>query len=168
MSTYPFRLIAALALAALPLTAAAQTTGPIIPLPLRPLIPAEWRGCTQTTPSGLGYSELRAGSGARPVGDDYVLIDYIGYLATDGAVFDQGQRSAMGLGNVIEGFAEGLRLMPVGSIYRLCVPPALAYGDAGQGPIPAGSALVFQIELVDKRSLAELEAAQAQQGAPQQ
>ena len=49
MTTVGLRAIAALALAALPLTAAAQTTGPIIPLPLRPLIPAEWRGCTGRT-----------------------------------------------------------------------------------------------------------------------
>ncbi len=147
-------------------TSAQAQTSQIIPLPLQHVIPAANRSCDQTTASGLGYSELKAGAGAKPVANDFVLIDYLGYLAADGVVFDQGQKAPLGLGNVIPGFAEGVRLMPVGSVYRLCLPAALGYGDAAQGPIPAGSALVFQIELFDKRSLAEIQAAQPPEQPP--
>jgi FKBP-type peptidyl-prolyl cis-trans isomerase FkpA len=62
---------------------------------------------------------------------------------------------------VISGFGEGLTLMSTGSIYRICVPAALGYGAVANGPIPASSDLVFQIELLDHRSKAEVEASRA-------
>lgn len=119
----------------------------IIPVPLKQIIPADQRTCTAKTASGLGYQELRAGTGARPSAADQVTVNYIGYLASDGAVFDQGENARFGVGGVIAGFAEGLQLMPKGSIYRFCIPSALGYGERGGGPIPANSDLVFQVEL---------------------
>ncbi len=119
----------------------------IIPVPLKQIIPADQRTCTAKTASGLGYQELRAGTGARPKASDQVTVNYIGYLAADGSVFDQGENASFGVGGVIEGFAEGLQLMPKGSIYRFCIPSALGYGERGAGPIPANSDLVFQVEL---------------------
>jgi FKBP-type peptidyl-prolyl cis-trans isomerase FkpA len=120
----------------------------IIPLPLKQVIPAHQRLCTARTASGLGYQVLRAGSGARPVGDAAVTVNYIGYLAANGEVFDQGAASEFPLNGVIPGFSEGLALMPAGSIYRLCIPARLAYGDKAVGPIPPNSDLVFQVELL--------------------
>jgi FKBP-type peptidyl-prolyl cis-trans isomerase FkpA len=79
-------------------------------------------------------------------------------------------QAAFPVGGVIPGFSEGLQLLPQGAIYRLCVPSAQGYGAQGAGDIPANADLVFQVELVDHKSAAEVEAmrkaAQAQQGAP--
>jgi len=139
----------------------------MIKLPLQPMVPADLRVCSAKTASGLGYTALRTGTGPKPAKTDFVLISYIGYLATTGKVFDQNQSTPLSLDNVIPGFTEGLQLMSRGSVWRLCVPAALGYGAAGAGEaIPANSDLVFQIELVDSKSAAEVEAMRAaQQGA---
>ena len=120
------------------------------------------RTCSAKTASGLGYEALRAGTGPKPGKTDFVLINYIGYLAATGTVFDQNRATPLGLDQVIPGFAEGLQLMPRGSIYRLCVPAALGYGAAGAGDqVPANADLVFQIELIDSKTTAEIQAMQA-------
>lgn len=157
MKTY----LCAMALALAPAAAAAQTAQ-IIPLPLNPVVPAAQRDCAQRTASGVGYSVLKPSQGVKPTDADYVLINYLGYLGATGAVFDQAMQAPMPVGGVIPGFAEGIKLMPKGAIYRICVPAALGYGAAEQGPIPANSNLVFQIELLDMRAAAEIEAAQKQ------
>ncbi len=133
-------------------------TGAIIPLPLTPVVPPTQRACTLRTPSGLGYTVLRAGAGAKPAAADTVLVNYIGYLAATGAVFDQNMQSPLPVSGVIPGFAEGLQLVPRTGIVRLCIPAALGYGAQASGPIPAGSDLVFQVELLDFKTPAELEA----------
>ncbi len=138
----------------------------IIPLPLQPVVPAAQRTCTARTASGLGYSELRAATGPKAGATDYVLIDYIGYLAADGAVFDQNTRTPMKVDGVIPGFSEGLQLMPRGAVWRFCIPAALGYGKAGAGPIPADANLVFQVELLDSRTAAEVEAMQRAASGP--
>lgn len=140
----------------------------IIKLPLQPQVGADMRGCASKTASGLGYSVLREGTGPKPGKTDFVLIGYIGYLASSGQVFDQNPRTPLGVDAVIPGFAEGLQLMPRGSVYRLCVPAALGYGANGAGEaIPANSDLVFQIELVDSKTAAEVEAMRKAQAAEQ-
>ena len=53
------------------------------------------------------------------------------------------------LNQVIPGWAEGLTLMPVGSTFELYIPSDLAYGDRPIGEIPAGSTLIFKVELLD-------------------
>jgi FKBP-type peptidyl-prolyl cis-trans isomerase FkpA len=129
----------------------------IIPLPLNPIVPAAQRLCASRTPSGLGYSMLRQGSGAKPAASDVVLVNYVGYLAATGAVFDQGMRSTLGVDGVIPGFAEGLQMMAKSGIARFCIPAAMGYGARESGPIPANADLVFQVELVDFRSAADME-----------
>lgn len=119
----------------------------IIPVPLKQIIPAHQRACTAKTASGLGYLELRPGTGAHPGANDRVTVNYIGYLAQTGEVFDQGENASFPVGGVIPGFAEGLQLMNKGSVYRLCIPSALGYGVSGAGPIPGNADLVFQVEL---------------------
>jgi FKBP-type peptidyl-prolyl cis-trans isomerase FkpA len=130
----------------------------IIPLPLNPVVPAEQRTCTARTASGLGYTMLRPASGERPAESDFVLVNYIGYLAATGAVFDQAMHAAFPVGGVIPGFSQGLQMMAKTGIARFCIPAALGYGAQASGPIPANSDLVFQVELVDYKTAAEVEA----------
>lgn len=130
----------------------------IIPLPLNPVVPADQRVCTAKAASGLGSTMLRPATGAKPAEADYVLVNYIGYLAATGAVFDQGMQASFTVNGVIPGFSQGLQLLARGGIVRLCIPAALGYGAQESGPIPANSDLVFQVELLDFRTVAELEA----------
>jgi FKBP-type peptidyl-prolyl cis-trans isomerase FkpA len=143
----------------------AATTA-IIPVPLNPVIPAEQRTCAARTASGLGYTELRAGAGAKPVTGDVALVRYIGYLAASGETFDQNAAAPLPVDGVIAGFAEGLKLVPTGAIFRLCVPAAQGYGAAAAGSIPANSDLVFQVEVLDKRTAAEVRAMESQAAKP--
>lgn len=136
-----------------------------IPLPLNPVIGASQRLCTNKTASGLGTMLLKPAVGAKPTKADFVLVNYIGYLAADGTMFDQGMKAAFPVDGVIPGFSEGLQLMAKGSTWRFCVPAALGYGAEVSGPIPANSDLVFQVELVDFKTGAEVEARRAAQPA---
>jgi FKBP-type peptidyl-prolyl cis-trans isomerase FkpA len=149
-----FVLAAAAAVSPVPVPAAAA----ILPVPLQPIVPAAQRTCTAKTASGLGYSVLKAAEGPTAGPTDYVLINYIGYLAADGQVFDQAATTPMTVDGVIPGFGEGLKMIPRGGVYRFCVPAALGYGAEASGPIPANSELVFQVELLDSRTAAEVEA----------
>ena len=128
----------------------------IIALPLTPIVPTAQRLCAARTPAGLGYTMLRPGTGAKPTGDATVLVNYIGYLAATGAVFDQNMQTPMPVGQVIPGFSQGLQLLGKGGIVRLCIPASLGYGAQASGPIPANSDLVFQVELLDFRTAAEM------------
>lgn len=139
----------------------AQPNPQILDLPVLPVIAADKRACLSRTPSGLGYSVLRPGSGASPATGDVTLINYIGYLAANGQAFDQSMRAVLEVDRVVPGFAEGLKLATRGAVLRLCIPAALGYGERAIGPIPANSDLVFQIELIDFRNAAEMRRQQA-------
>ena len=58
---------------------------------------------------------------------------------------------------MIPGFAEGLQTMTKSGIARFCIPAAMGYGARESGPIPANSDLVFQVELVDFKTAADME-----------
>jgi len=106
-----------------------------------------------TLPSGLQYQIVKAGTGPMPKADDTVYANYTGTLI-DGTVFDSSQShggpASFPVSGVIKGWTEALQRMPVGSKWRLFVPPELAYGDrgAGNGAIGPGAVLVFDVELV--------------------
>ena len=108
----------------------------------------------QVTASGLQYKVLTAGEGPKPGPDSRVSVHYKGSLL-DGTVFDssydRGEPAVFTLSSVVPGWQEGLQLMPVGSKYMLWLPSELGYGDTGTpgGPIAPGSALVFEVELLD-------------------
>jgi FKBP-type peptidyl-prolyl cis-trans isomerase FkpA len=138
----------------------------ILPVPLKPVVAAEHRSCAQRTPSGLGYSVLSPAAGKRPTLVDVAQVNYIGYLAANGEVFDQSNEAILPVTGLIDGFTEALQLMPLGSIYRFCVPAALGYGTEGVAAIPPNAELVFQVELIDVRSRAEIEAAMKAQAGP--
>lgn len=105
----------------------------------------------KTLPSGLQYQVIKEGKGKKPKSTDTVKTHYRGTLI-DGKEFDSSEKNggpvSFPVTEVIRGWTEALQLMPVGSKWKLFVPSDLAYGDRGQGPIPANSALIFDIELV--------------------
>lgn len=105
-----------------------------------------------TLPSGLQYEILTKGTGPIPKESDHVKAHYAGTLI-DGKEFDnsykRGQPIEIPVTGVIKGWVEALQLMPVGSKWKLFIPSDLAYGDRGQGAIPGGAALIFDIELLE-------------------
>jgi FKBP-type peptidyl-prolyl cis-trans isomerase FkpA len=147
-------------------TPAVRADDAIITLPLNPVVPAGQRVCSTAAPSGLGSTTLRAGAGARPAAGDVVLVNYIGYLAATGAVFDQGMRSPLPVDGVIPGFSQGLQTMARAGVSRFCIPAALGYGAQASGPIPANADLVFQVELLDFKTAAEVERMRTQAAEP--
>ncbi len=104
-----------------------------------------------TTASGLQYEVLRPADGNKPSLADKVKVHYHGTLI-DGTVFDssvdRGQPISFPLGGVIQGWQEGLQLMPVGSKFRLYIPHELGYGSRPAGKIPPFSTLIFEVELL--------------------
>jgi len=106
----------------------------------------------QTTASGLQYKVVTMGDGAKPVATDTVKVHYRGTLL-DGTEFDssyaRNEPISFGLNRVIAGWTEGVALMPIGSKFMFYIPPELAYGAGGGGPIPPNSTLIFEVELLD-------------------
>jgi FKBP-type peptidyl-prolyl cis-trans isomerase FklB len=106
----------------------------------------------KTTASGIQYEVLKEGSGAKPKAFDTVVVNYVGTLL-NGTEFDnsvkRGQPVEFKLNQVIKGWTEGLQLMSVGSKYKFYIPYNLAYGLNGNGPIPGGATLVFEVELLN-------------------
>ncbi len=105
-----------------------------------------------TLPSGLQYRVMKAGDGPRPTRDDTVLCRYRGTLVS-GLEFDsssaRGEPVALPVAGLIPGWSEALQLMPAGSRWQLFIPPELAYGARGTGPlIGPDAALVFEVELI--------------------
>ncbi len=107
-----------------------------------------------TTASGLQYKVIKMGTGKKPASGSTVTVHYTGKL-TDGKVFDssveRNQPATFNTQQVIPGWQEAILLMPQGSKFELYIPANLAYGDrgAGNGLIPGGAALVFEVELLD-------------------
>jgi len=125
----------------------------------------------EETPSGLKIFKLDEGEGETPKIGQSVLVNYAGWLST-GELFDSniqeiaerfnqlnaGRRDQGGYAPIpmdyspdarlAAGFREGLLTMKVGDKLRLFIPPHLGYGDNDYGPIPGGSTLVFDLEVV--------------------
>lgn len=87
---------------------------------------------------------------------DVLSMHYTGTLYSDCSKFDSSRdrdepfEFALGQGQVIRGWDDGLRGMCVGEVRKLTIPSDLGYGDAGSGDsIPGGSTLVFDVELLD-------------------
>ncbi|WP_292835950.1 FKBP-type peptidyl-prolyl cis-trans isomerase [Microbacterium sp.] len=103
-------------------------------------------------PSDLVVEVLKKGEGEVVTADDSIRIHYTGVTWADRAVFDstweRGASSAVTLGGVIDGFARALDEQTVGSQILVVIPPELGYGDQPAGAIPAGSTLVFVIDIL--------------------
>jgi FKBP-type peptidyl-prolyl cis-trans isomerase len=105
----------------------------------------------KTTASGLQYEVIKEGTGSKPTTADTVTVHYVGTLI-NGNEFDnslkRGEPISFPVTGVIRGWTEALQLMPEGSKYKLYIPHELAYGPNDNGPIPGGSVLIFEVELL--------------------
>ncbi|MDR2857646.1 MAG: FKBP-type peptidyl-prolyl cis-trans isomerase [Novosphingobium sp.] len=108
-------------------------------------------------PPQVRVETIKPGEGPSPTREDYVLINYKGTLP-DGKVFDQAQRAPLNLAQVVPGFAKALERMQKGGTYKATIPAELGYGDKGAGAIPPNTDLTFQVELLDFKSAAEIQA----------
>ena len=113
---------------------------------------ADWQ--PREAVSELEVIDLEAGSGEAVQPGATITAHYTGALSKNGIIFqsshDMGRAISFGLDQVIAGWTQGVPGMKVGGMRRLIIPAEMAYGDASPAPnIPAGSDLVFDIELVD-------------------
>lgn len=105
------------------------------------------------TASGLKYEDEVVGTGASPKTGQRVTVHYTGTLV-NGTKFDSSRDRGqpftfiIGTGSVIKGWDEGVATMKVGGKRILYIPAALGYGSRANGPIPANSDLIFEVELL--------------------
>lgn len=125
--------------------------------------PKQQGNTMKTVPSGLKYEILVPApeNAATPTKGKPVTVHYTGWLADENgqprhdkkfdSSIDRGQPLSfvLGVGQVIQGWDEGVSTMKVGEKRRLVIPPHLAYGSRGAGHlIPANATLVFDVELL--------------------
>ncbi|HID53709.1 MAG TPA: FKBP-type peptidyl-prolyl cis-trans isomerase [Anaerolineae bacterium] len=109
------------------------------------------------TDSGLKIAVLEEGEGDSPQLGETVSVHYRLWLEDGTQVdnsYDRGQPFpfVMGTNSMIPGWEEGVALMKVGEKAQLILPPELAYGEQGVGPIPPNATLIFEVELLDIQS----------------
>lgn len=104
--------------------------------------------------SGLKIEDIVVGTGAEAKAGNKVTVNYTGTL-TNGTKFDSSLNPGrtpfefiLGAGEVIKGWDLGVSGMKVGGKRKLTISPELGYGANGNGPIPANSTLLFDIELL--------------------
>ena len=106
-------------------------------------------------PSGVHYILIEKGAGIRPNASDTIVFNAKG-IFPDGTLFEDTYQKKQPIinvtSNLIPGLNEAIQLMPVGSVWRIFIPSALAYGSAGlSNRIPPYTALVFDISLMEVR-----------------
>ena len=122
-------------------------------------------GSTPTSPTLLPFAEfsqtdLRVGDGAEATVGRNLTVHFTGWLYDPRQPENKGQQFdssvgrepfafTLGTGQVISGFDQGVTGMKVGGQRRLVIPPNLAFGSVGSGPVPPNATLVFDIELLD-------------------
>jgi FKBP-type peptidyl-prolyl cis-trans isomerase len=106
-----------------------------------------------TTASGLQYHREKSApaSAPKPPPGATVTIHYVGRFI-DGRVFDssraRNEPATFPLDRLIKGWQEGVPMMRVGETWSFVIPAAIAYGERDRAPIPPGSTLLFEIELI--------------------
>ena len=108
-----------------------------------------------TMDNGLIIEDIIIGVGSTAEKYSIVTVDYTGKLQ-DGTVFDSSQRIGqepfrftLGVGQVIDGWDQGIIGMKVGGQRKLKIPPELGYGSQDLGVIPPNSTLIFEVELLE-------------------
>lgn len=109
----------------------------------------------EKTDSGLRYQFIQKGEGKQAEAGKTVSVHYEGSLE-NGKVFDSSYprkkpiEFKLGIGQVIEGWDEGIALLKVGDKARFVIPSDLGYGSRGAGgAIPPNATLIFDVELMD-------------------
>lgn len=119
----------------------------------------------KTEKNGLQYKVLTKGNGALPTDTAEVEVNYEGRLI-DGTVFDssykRGKAATFKVNQVIKGWQQALKMMPVGSTWELYIPYDLAYGERGTRDIPPYSTLIFKVELLGIKDAKAAEAKTAE------
>src|ERR1700728_4308619 len=136
-------------------TAVAATSAAFV---ATPPLHAQTAGNVITMPDGLKIIDVKVGTGATPKTGQTCVMHYTGWLyenGTKGKKFDSSVdrnepfEFAIGTGNVIKGWDEGVITMKVGGKRTLIIPPALGYGARGAGGvIPPNATLMFDVELL--------------------
>lgn len=111
-----------------------------------------------TTASGLNFEDTVLGTGAMAKAGQHVRVHYTGWLyenGVEGAKFDSSKdrgepfEFALGAGQVIRGWDEGVQGMTAGGTRRLVIPPELGYGARGAGGvIPPNATLLFEVDFL--------------------
>jgi FKBP-type peptidyl-prolyl cis-trans isomerase len=109
----------------------------------KPVIPITERICTNNTVSGLGYLAIKTGAGKTPTDADIALVDFTTFNAKTGAMLEKREWEKIPLAQAAAIFAEGLKLMQVGSSYTFCLPKSEV--TAGQTEIS------IRVDLLDIR-----------------
>jgi FKBP-type peptidyl-prolyl cis-trans isomerase len=132
------------------------TSAPVVSAPTpAPASPPVVKGVPKKLCSGLEYSDMKQGSGPVAKNGSTVNVYYTGWVQGGqkfDSSYDDGKQpfsvSPLGQASVIPGWNQGLIGMKAGGTRRLIIPPSLAYGSQGQGPIPANATLIFDVTVV--------------------
>jgi peptidylprolyl isomerase len=133
-----------------PATTTTNATATTSTVPAKPTVKQPGADVTE-----LKTTVLKEGTGEGAKNCDVISVHYIGVLSKDGTAFDNSYDHGepftitLGAGSVIPGWEQGLLGAKKGSQIQLDIPAALAYGDTGQGSIPAGASITFVIDVMD-------------------
>jgi FKBP-type peptidyl-prolyl cis-trans isomerase FkpA len=121
-------------------------------------------GGNPTDPSQVtvefSVTDLVVGTGAQAAAGNSVTVHYTGWLYNPAGTNSKGTQFdtsldgdpplavVLGVSNIIPGFQQGLVGMRVGGRRRMYIPPNLAYGSSGAGPIPPNASIVFEVEMM--------------------
>ena len=122
-------------------------------------------GETETaTGTGVAVRVLEKGYGRAVAAGDTLTVHTTGWLYAEAAPDHRGEKFwssldtgekltfTLGAGEMIRGWDTGLPGMLIGETRELTIPPDLAYGASGRGPIPPNATLVFEVELFAART----------------
>jgi FKBP-type peptidyl-prolyl cis-trans isomerase len=112
--------------------------------PPKPVVPLAERACNQTTASGLGYLAVKSGTGKTPTDTDMTLVDFTTFDAKTGVTLEKREWEKIPLAQATAIFAEGLKMMQVGSSYTFCLPKS--------AETAAQQEINIRVDLLDVRS----------------
>lgn len=117
------------------------------------------------TKSGLQYRALTKGEGdLQPGNTDIALVQMTSKLRNGTVLQQTSQPTALAVAAVPPGVSEGLKLMTKGAKYRLWMKPELAFGPTPpSADIPADAVVIYDIELLEFKSEAEVRQIQQMQ-----